>query len=216
MKKIFRHPATAYVLATLMVLYGKLVFATCRIRVVTAVPQAFAAGPVIIGLWHQQLVMLPAIRRPTRYKLLALMSGSRDGTLMRMVGQWFGIGAVVGSSHRGGMAAARTLVQAARTGHSLSITPDGPRGPAYVAKPGATEVARMAKLPLIPCAAWTTRGKTFQSWDSLRLPYPFTTISVAYGEPLKTQTPEALQAALNTLTAQAQTAVSLATTTSKP
>ena len=215
MKKIVRHPAITFTIAMILAVYGKLIFATCRVHYLTPIPPELKQGPVMLVAWHQQIIMLPALSRPSPYKLLAMMSASRDGTLIRFIAAWFGIGAAIGSSHRGAVSGVRRLVHAARNGKNLFITPDGPRGPATIAKPGATEVARITGLPLIPAAAWPTHGKTFRSWDQFRLPYPFTTISVAYGTPLATLTPEALQAALNTLTVQAQAAVSLATPSPK-
>ncbi len=204
MKKLLRHPATTKVLTAILAGYAWLIFATSRIRIITPVPAPLTQGPVVLATWHQQIAMLPVIKQPSPAKLLALMSASRDGTFIRLIAAWFGIKASVGSSHRGAIAGARGLIQAARSGHTLFITPDGPRGPACTAKEGATEIARLTHLPLIPCAAWSSRGKTFRSWDNFRLPAPFSTITVAYGAPLPTLTPQALQQALNTLTAQAK------------
>lgn len=204
MKKLLNHPVTLSVLATLLAYYGKLVFATSRIHIATPIPPELTHGPVIFAFWHQQICQLPLLKRASPHPLLALMSASRDGAFMRRVGKYFNIGAVVGSSHRGAVSGARGLIQAARSGHNLSITPDGPRGPRHIAKQGATEIARLTKLPVIPCATWSARGYSFASWDGLRLPYPFTTITIAYGQPLGTLSTQALQDALNTLTAQAQ------------
>jgi lysophospholipid acyltransferase (LPLAT)-like uncharacterized protein len=204
MKKLLRHPATLSFLSAILTAYARLVYATCRIQVITPVPAALTQGPVLIALWHQQIAMLPIIHQPSPTKLMALMSGSRDGTFMTMVAARFGIKAAVGSSHRGGIKGAKALVSAGKSGNSLFITPDGPRGPVFVAKAGATEIARLTRLPLVPCAAWSSCGKSFNSWDKLYLPYPFGTIKVAYAEPLQSLTTEALQQQLNTLTAQAK------------
>ncbi len=214
MKKLLRHPLTVKTLATLIAGYIQLVYATSRVRVVTPVPPALMQGPVMLASWHQQIAFLPVFSHMSASPLMALMSSSRDGIFIRLIAAWFGIKAAVGSSHRGGVAGARALVQAARNGYTLYITPDGPRGPACTAKEGTTEIARLTKLPLIPCAVWCSRGKSFRSWDKFLLPYPFSTITVAYAEPLQTLTPQALQAALNTLTAQARaTAAPLASNT---
>lgn len=204
MKKLLRHPATLHVITTLLAFYAWVVYKTVRIKYATPIPAPFTQGPVVMATWHQHIALLPAMGKPSPAKLLALMSASRDGTLIRLVAAKIGIGSSIGSSHRGAVAGARGLIQAARNGNTLFITPDGPRGPACVAKQGATEIARLTRLPLIPCAAWCTTGKTFASWDSMRLPYPFSTITVFYGQPLQTLTPQALQDALNTLTAQAK------------
>ncbi|RYG61920.1 MAG: DUF374 domain-containing protein [Alphaproteobacteria bacterium] len=204
MKKLLRRTSTLKFVSALLAGYAWVLYKTARIRVITPIPTVFTQGPVVMATWHQHITMLPAMGKPSPAKLLALMSGSRDGTFIRLIAARLGIGASIGSSHRSAVSGARGLIQAARTGHTLFITPDGPRGPACVAKPGATEIARLTRLPLIPCAAWCSHGKTFSSWDSLRLPYPFSTITVAYGEPLQTLTPQALQHALNSLTTQAK------------
>jgi lysophospholipid acyltransferase (LPLAT)-like uncharacterized protein len=204
MKKLFHHPATVRALAALIAGYVYLVFVTSRVQVITPLPMPLTHGPVVLASWHQQILMLPVMHRPNPSKLLALIATSRLGTLIRTVATWFGIGAVEGSSRRGGIEGARMLVRAAREGHALYITPDGSRGPACIAKEGATEIARLTRLPLIPCAAWPARGKTLNTWDSFRIPYPFGTIRVAYGEPLQALTAQDLSEALNTLTAQVQ------------
>lgn len=206
MKKLLRHPAANRFFAMVMAFYGKLVFATCRVRLITPVPAAVTNGPVIFAVWHQHICGVPLLAKPNPAPLLGLMSASRDGTFTRQLAIWFNIGAVVGSSSKGAVSGARSLVQAARKGHSIFLTPDGPRGPANIAKQGVTEIARLTALPVIPCAYWATSGHTFASWDSFRLPYPFSTITLAYAPPLKTLTPEALQLALNTLTTQARSA----------
>jgi lysophospholipid acyltransferase (LPLAT)-like uncharacterized protein len=204
MKKIFRHPATTRVLAALISAYMYVVFATSRVHVLTPLPTALLVGPVILASWHQQIPMVPVMHRPNLSKLLALVSGRYAGSVIQAVAKWYGVGVVEGSNRRGGTAGARRLVKAARENHSIYITPDGSSGPACIAKAGATEIARLTHLPLVPCAAWPTRGKTFDTWDRFRLPYPFTTFRVAYGEPLEILTPQGLGDALNRLTANVQ------------
>ena len=179
--------------------YGWLVFVTSRVRVITPVPDDLAAGPVVIASWHQQIFMLPAISRPVRCRMLALVADSRAGHVIRAVASWFDIDTVAGSRRRGGREGARSMISAARDGHSLFITPDGSSGPRFVAKHGATKIARLAGAPLVPCAAWPLRGKTFDTWDRIRVPYPFNTILVAYGEPLQEPEPDELGDVLNAL-----------------
>lgn len=204
MKKLFHHPATVHAISALIAAYVRIVFATSRVQVVTSLPETLVNGPVVLASWHQQILMLPVMERPNPAHLLALIADSRIGTFIRTIATWYGIGSVEGSSRRGGVAGARMLIRAAREGHSLYITPDGSRGPACIAKEGATEIARLTHLPLIPCAAWPSRGKTLNTWDRFRVPYPFSTILVAYGEPLQALTAESLGDALNKLTAQVQ------------
>jgi len=202
LKKLFHHPMFVRALAATISFYMYLVFATSRVHVVTPLPASLVSGPVLLASWHQQILMLPVMGRPSPSKMLALIAASRAGVVIRTVATWFNIGAVEGSSRRGGMEGARLLIRAARTGHTLYITPDGSRGPVCIAKDGATEIARLTCLPLIPCAAWPMRGRTLDTWDSFRFPYPFGSIRVAYDEPLQELNSKGLSDALNRLTAQ--------------
>lgn len=206
MKKLLRHPLTQKLLIRLVTTYARLVFATVRVTVVSPLPPHLAAAPAVFALWHQQIAFVPVLMRQSPRPWLALMSASRDGTAMRLIAAKFGIRAAIGSSHRGAFAGTRGLLRAAQSGHNLLMTPDGPRGPARSPKPGTTEVSRLTGLPLIPCALWSNRGITFNSWDTLRLPTPFARITLVVGAPLAHPTPASLQRALNTLTAQAQEA----------
>lgn len=206
MKKLTRHPLFQKVLIGLAALYARLVFATSRVHLVQPLPQAVVTSPVVFALWHQQIIFAPVLMRQTHRPMLALMSASRDGTAIRLTAAQFGIEASIGSSHRGAVAGTRGLLRAARDGKNIFMTPDGPRGPARVPKQGASEIARLTGLPLVPCGAWSSRGICVNSWDNCRLPYPFTRITLVIGSPLEDPTPHSLQQALNTLTAQAQAA----------
>ncbi len=80
----------------------------------------------------------------------------------------------------------RRLARLADEGYSLIVTPDGPFGPAHVAKPGAVILARESGLPIRPWAfalrpAVRLRGR----WDRMLLPLPFSRIRVLLGEPLR-------------------------------
>lgn len=137
--------------------------------------------PCIFVLWHGRL--LPATYLHRRQGIVALISQSEDGEyIARVVEQW-GYFTVRGSSTRGGSEALRELVRHARAGRSLSLTPDGPRGPRQKMKAGALVAAQMTGLPLVPVAAGTDRAWWFEGWDRFLVPRPFARIRVAYGEP---------------------------------
>ena len=204
LKKVFHHPATVRALAFLISSYMYVVFATCRVRVITVLPEPLASGPVVLASWHQQIPMVPIMRRRNPARMLALVALSRAGKVIATIAGWYCIVPVEGSSRTGRRTAVRALVNGARNGCSLYITPDGSSGPACIAKKGAGALARLTGLPLIPCAAWPTRGKTFDTWDRFRLPYPFSTIRVAYGEPIRACSSKALGDALDSLTRAVQ------------
>jgi lysophospholipid acyltransferase (LPLAT)-like uncharacterized protein len=58
-------------------------------------------------------------------------------------------------------------------GEQIAITPDGPRGPRRDAAPGVAQLAALSGIPVLPCAAQTSRRVTLNSWDRMVLPLPF-------------------------------------------
>jgi lysophospholipid acyltransferase (LPLAT)-like uncharacterized protein len=140
-----------------------------------------ADQPVIFVLWHGHL--LPLVHRHRGAGVVALVSEHADGEYITRVIERKGFAAARGSSTRGGIRGLKALIRAARDGHDLTVTADGPRGPARVFKPGALVVAQMTGLPLIPVAAGATSAWTFDSWDRFIVPRPLSLVRVAYGEP---------------------------------
>ena len=137
--------------------------------------------PCVVAFWHGQ--MLPiwwAFRglRPT-----AMVSASRDGALLARLLEDWNYRTVRGSSSHGGSAALSDLVQAAHD-HVVMLTPDGPRGPACVMKPGAVVAAQRAGVPLLLVTVKVSRSKVLsRSWDSFQLPLPGATITILIDQP---------------------------------
>jgi lysophospholipid acyltransferase (LPLAT)-like uncharacterized protein len=142
-----------------------------------------AEGPVVLAFWHSRLWLMPyaALGRP----MTALISRHGDGELIARTIGLLGHGSARGSSTRGGSSALREQVRLLRAGRSVAITPDGPKGPARVAKPGAVELARMTGVPVVPVSAAYSRSRTFGSWDRFEVPLPFGRVAIGYGEPLR-------------------------------
>jgi lysophospholipid acyltransferase (LPLAT)-like uncharacterized protein len=76
------------------------------------------------------------------------------------------------------------LARAVRRGADAAVTVDGPRGPALVAKAGIVVVARLTGCPIVPLGLGLDRYKQFASWDSFRLPLPFSRAVLTAGEPI--------------------------------
>jgi lysophospholipid acyltransferase (LPLAT)-like uncharacterized protein len=105
---------------------------------------------IILAFWHaQQLMILFSYRGPSAH---VLISQHQDGEIIARIIAKFGHQAVRGSSTRGGVAALRELIRIGRSGRDVAVTPDGPKGPAQVAKMGVIQLARVSKLPIIPLA----------------------------------------------------------------
>lgn len=137
--------------------------------------------PVVFVLWHGRL--LPCTYYHRQQKLATLISQHRDGEYITRIVERWGFEVVRGSSSRGGAQALRQIVRTLRRGTAMAITPDGPRGPREVMKPGALIAAQMAGVPVIPVAAGTPRAWWFGGWDRFLVPKPFARIRMEYGEP---------------------------------
>ena len=136
---------------------------------------------VILVFWHEQL--LPLVPQIRGTGTVALVSRHSDGEYIARVIERMGFRTVRGSSTRGGIQGLKGLIRAAREGHDLALTPDGPRGPARAFKPGALLAAQLTGLPIVPLAAGASVAWHIGSWDRFMVPRPFAVVRVAYGEP---------------------------------
>ena len=134
--------------------------------------------PVIYVLWHGRL--LPLGYRHRNQGVVALISRSKDGAYLTGALERWGFNSVRGSSSRGGMEALRGLVRETRKGHSLAITPDGPRGPRQKMKPGVLVAAQLSGLPIIPVSATADSGWWPERWDRFLVPKPFAHVRIRY------------------------------------
>lgn len=138
--------------------------------------------PVVFVLWHGRL--LPCTYWNRHRKLVTLVSQHRDGEYIARIVEKWGYTPVRGSSSRRAAGALRELVRHVRAGRSLAVTPDGPRGPRAVMKPGALLAAQLSGAPVIPAAGGASRAWWFGSWDRFLVPKPFARVRLAYGEPV--------------------------------
>jgi len=181
-KRLIRHPLVQGMLARLVALYLRLVWATTRWTLVGEEhARPFADRPMILAFWHERLPLaalgwrLLAQRVPQsgRRRAKVLISRHRDGRLIAAAVRPFGIDVVHASSSKGGVAGLRGLARILSDGGVAVITPDGPRGPARVAAPGVAQLAALTGVPVLPCAAASTRMRLAGSWDRMRFPLPF-------------------------------------------
>lgn len=163
----------------------------------------------IYAFWHQRQVFFTWSHRDV--SAAVLVSKSRDGEMIARTMELSRIGAVRGSSSRGGAAAAREMVEILRSGRDVGITPDGPRGPAREVKEGAVRVAQLSGMPIIPIAnALSNKVEFAKAWDRFQAPLPFGRSVVIYGEPVRVAAGDdlaakaaELKAALDALTDEA-------------
>lgn len=136
-------------------------------------------GPTIYAFWHRSL--LACAHRFRNKDIAILISRSFDGELIARIVERLGFRAIRGSSSRGGTAALRTLAEAYAQGHRCAITVDGPRGPAMVAQPGASQLALIVQAPWLGAFyALPTRAWTLNSWDRFLIPKPFSRVLLTW------------------------------------
>ncbi|EQC47218.1 lysophospholipid acyltransferase family protein [Bacteriovorax sp. Seq25_V] len=138
-------------------------------------------GNYIMAVWHNNLVSC-ILNAET--PMVSMTSLSKDGTIASDTARKFNIYTARGSSSRGGKEALMDMVKHINeTHHHAGLTVDGPRGPVHEPKPGIFKIAQLTGCPILPYCVISTRRKEFRSWDKLRLPLPFGTMHILYGEP---------------------------------
>lgn len=144
-------------------------------------------GNHIFAFWHNRMLLMPMLfkRYIGRRKMAVLASASRDGDYSAGVQRWFGFTPIRGSTsrraHQGFLELTRLVLE---KGHSASITPDGPRGPRYVAQSGVVKLAAVSGLPIVPVSATVEPCKFLRTWDRTIVPLPFSRCTARLGQPI--------------------------------
>ncbi|RMF21225.1 MAG: DUF374 domain-containing protein [Deltaproteobacteria bacterium] len=139
--------------------------------------------PVVLAFWHGRSIMLPFVFLGRRATIMN--STHRDGELITRALERFGFSATRGSSRRGAVAGTLGLLRVLRRGGDVALIPDGPRGPAGVARAGAVELAAAARAPLFPLAFSARPCLRLPSWDRMMIPMPGARVACVVGEPME-------------------------------
>lgn len=185
-KRLLKHPVIQHITSAFFAFYIRLVYATSRKTTLIdplALPYMQGVENGIFAFWHGRMMLLPVFC-PSGRPMRVLISLHRDGRLISRVIGFFGQSTVSGSTSKGGKEAVVEMLRALEAGGNISITPDGPRGPAYVVAKGTISVARLAQKPILPVTFASTRAKHFRSWDKFLLALPFGHIIFCAGAPI--------------------------------
>ncbi len=154
-----------------------------RCRIHPDADPALRQRPLIFALWHETVVTI--IGHWRGHAIQGLASRSFDGELTAGIMRHLGYPPPTrGSSSRGGAEALLSHAQALREGRHVAITVDGPRGPAYIAKPGILRVARDSGFCVVPTACVAAPDWRLRTWDRTQVPPPGAKVAYALGEPL--------------------------------
>ena len=141
-------------------------------------PGLAGAAPCIFVFWHSRLIPLVYTHRGRG--IAVLVSHHLDGEIVARVIHHLGFRTARGSSTRRAGSGTLGMIGLAKRG-CLALTPDGPRGPAEVLKPGPAYLAGRTGLPIVPVATASAACWTLRSWDRMRIPRPFARVRVEFG-----------------------------------
>jgi hypothetical protein len=193
-RKRSRMRRTLYAIAApLLYALARVLWSTCRVEIVEGKDRLDLVlsehRSCIPTFWHEQLVssaifLIDHFERHDR-QLAFLISPSVDGDLVTGIVERAGGRVVRGSATRSGVKSLRDLYRLSRKESASPLfTPDGPQGPARECKLGAILLAQLTGTPIVPLAAVPHRAWRLRTWDRLQIPWPFTLVRVAIGEPL--------------------------------
>lgn len=168
-------------------------------RVTLRVPDGLFARrePLVFAFWHGKQLALQAV--PRRRPALVMVSHSKDGKLQASALRRLGFEVIRGSSSRGASSATKRILRELRAGARDAVfAVDGPRGPRERAKPGAGRIASLCSGALTPLGSATShRILLGRAWDRFEIPLPFARVAIVIGEPVATDEPELLGAAID-------------------
>ncbi|MCR4289966.1 MAG: lysophospholipid acyltransferase family protein [Candidatus Scalindua sp.] len=137
----------------------------------------------IYAFWHAHMLLPAFVGRNRNVKVL--ISQHRDGEYIAQIVQRLGYGVARGSTTRGGAKALLRMIKKIKEESiSLAITPDGPKGPRFVAQSGAILLGQKTQYPIIPVMIYLAKYWEFPSWDRFCIPKPFSKARIFYGNPI--------------------------------
>jgi len=141
-------------------------------------------GQASIGaFWHR--CIFPTVWHYRNHGIVVMITMNFDGLWTSRVVEKLGYRVAQGSSSRGGMNALNAMAREVEAGWDVAFTPDGPRGPRYVAKPGPVMLARRTGKPVTAFHIGLSSAYTFEkSWDRFRLPFPFSRAVLVMAPPI--------------------------------
>jgi lysophospholipid acyltransferase (LPLAT)-like uncharacterized protein len=134
-------------------------------------------------LWHEAILPLLWVHR--NQGIAIVVSQAREGRYLSDYAARLGYALLPGSSSKGGTRALLGAVRALQGGGTIAITPDGPRGPRRVIKPGLIRAAQRAAAWIVPLHASVGAAWRLNSWDRLMIPKPLAQVTVVYGTPFR-------------------------------
>lgn len=167
--------------AAYMFLNAKLTLATSAVTMCG--PGAHYSGAAVYVNWHKYVPFLCVHHGQHRRWLL--MSSAPYMAPVALWCRWFGLTVVRSAPGERSRESLVHLVKALKEGKPVVIAADGPAGPGFCVKPGCVDLALAARVPVIPVAYRSRKGRSNpKRWDQLYQVRKFDRIEVWYGTPI--------------------------------
>ena len=138
----------------------------------------------ILCFWHGRLLMMP-LSWNIKKKINVLISAHSDGQLLSKTVKYFDIETIIGSSSKRGSEAIRNIIKSLKSGISIGMTPDGPRGPRMKINSAIIKIASLTGNKIVPLS-YSVKKKIFlNSWDKFLVALPFGKGCFIWGKPIK-------------------------------
>ena len=177
LKKITKSKAFTGFLGWLIYIYAKLVWKTSRWKVqgISGLLKEWEKSQSIILIgWHNRVAMLPMMMQYATGPMKALVSLHKDGRIVAGYLQRFNIGIINGSSNNNAKGAAVKIMKTLQENTSVTIIPDGPRGPRMKLSPSPVYFASKTGKPVFIMTYSQNKAKIIEkAWDKMLVPVPF-------------------------------------------
>jgi len=159
----------------------KLLYKSLRISVTPPEGEMRVRGKgVIFAFWHGKMVagwLLARALFPGE-STTAVVSQSKDGSILSDALQALDYALIRGSSSKGSIEVIRAMQQSLENGKIVVITPDGPKGPVHQFKYGAIRLSARNRTPLLFARISYAASWRLKSWDRFEIPKPFTKTTI--------------------------------------
>lgn len=148
-------------------------------------------SPVIITSWHgKTMMMLGSLRKyfdPNQFTLFFPddASGRALDEFVSRLGIEVTLLDLEGDPSLEMSSKLLSIIRKIKSGRSSWIQPDGPKGPAYIVKPGLITIARMTGASIVPLGCYCRNAYHVPRWDRYTLPLPFSKVQIQIGKPIK-------------------------------
>ncbi|MBR2140750.1 MAG: DUF374 domain-containing protein [Rickettsiales bacterium] len=204
--KILKNTIVRSIACWIVSLYIKLVFYTSKVKIIGYTEEYLNLlmnnKSTFVMTWHGKILIAPMIVKTLLKRInytkqpCVLSSKHRDGQIASKIMKFFNFKEIFGSTinrdkldkaeESGAVKSIMIIMREIKSGSSIHLAPDGPRGPVRKINSKIVDIAKKTSTPIFPVSINYYFKKQLRSWDEFQIPLPFGKIVVEYMKPLYT------------------------------